>query len=160
MAAVDVALATAEAIIQGSITQTTITSEVVVLRREHEFLPLARSPVVSVTSVAIGTDAALSAAGETGYTVERFGVRRKYPYVWPAGTRIVVTYVVGWASDARPADVAQALVLLESWVGTRPEAGIASVKVGEESTTFRSDAAAMGAPEAARQLLARYVRHA
>jgi hypothetical protein len=160
VAAVDVALATAEAIIRGSITQATVTSEVVVLRREREFLPLARSPVVSVTSVAIGTDAALNPAGETGYTVEPFGLRRKHPYVWPAGTRVVVTYVVGWASNARPADITQALVLLEAWANTRPEAGIASVKVGEESTTFRSDAGAMGAPEAARQLLARYVRHA
>ena len=63
MAAADVALAIAESIIQGNITQTTVTDEVVVLRREHEYLPLGVGPVVSVTSVEIGTDDALSAAG-------------------------------------------------------------------------------------------------
>jgi len=157
MAAADVALAIAESIIQGNITQTTVTDEVVVLRREHEYLPLGVGPVTAVTSVEIGTDDALSAAGETGYTVERFGVRRRNPYAWPAGTKVTVTYVTGWASDARPSDITEALTLLETWLGTQPEIAVQSVKVGDETTTLAS---AMNAypPAAAHQLLAKWIR--
>jgi hypothetical protein len=158
MAASDVALALAESIIQGNITQVTVTSEVVVLRRPHEYLPLRVGPVTSVTSVAIGTDAALTAGAEDGYTVERFGVRRRYPYAFPAGAKVTVTYVTGWADAvSRPSDIAEALTLLETWLGTQPEIAVQSIKVGDETTTLAAQQNALP-PAAAHQLLAKWVR--
>lgn len=157
MAAADVALAIAQSIIQGNITQTTVTDEVVVLRREHEYLPLNVGPVVSVTSVEIGTDDALSAAGETGYTVERFGVRRRYPYVWPRGTKVTVTYVTGWAAESRPSDITEALTLLETWLSSKPEIALQNISIGGESAQIAAYLN-LETPMVARQLLAKWVR--
>jgi hypothetical protein len=151
-----VALALAERLINGSITLATVTSERVVLRHSHEWLPLKRGPVTSVTSLSI-TGTAQTGSDDDGWEVERFGLRRKWPYTWPAGELILVTYTVGWEVASRPNEIAEAITLLETWVDTKPEVALASVKIGDESATYRASNTAE-APPVVDTLLARWKR--
>jgi len=156
VASADVALALAERLMNGSITLATVTSERVVLRHAHEWLPLRRGPVTSVTTLSI-TGSAKTAGADDGWEVGRFGLRRKWPYTWPADELILVTYTVGWAVVDRPAEITQALALLETWVDTKPEVALTSVKVGDESATFRAGSTSE-APPVVDSLLARWKR--
>ena len=156
MASADVALALAERLMNGSITLATVTSERVVLRHAHEWLPLRRGPVTGVTTLSV-TGTAKTAGADDGWEVERFGLRRKWPYTWPADELILVTYTVGWAVVDRPAEVTQALALLEAWVDSKPEVATQQVSIGGESTMI---AAYLNVepPNIAHQLLNRWKR--
>lgn len=157
MASADAALGIAEAIINGNITQTTHTSEVQRVRLPTEYLPLKNGPVISVSSVTVGESDTVAAGDTDGFTVEAFGLRRKYPYTWPTG-KIAVTYVTGWDAGARPSEVDEALTMLTTWVDSEPELNISRIDIGDESVTRREGEEAHRPPDAARKLLQRWVK--
>jgi len=156
VASSDVALALAERLINGSITLATVTSERVVLRHSHEWLPLKRGPVTSVTSLSI-TGTAQTGSDDDGWEVERFGLRRKWPYTWPAGELILVTYTVGWEVSSRPNEIAEAITLLTTWVDSKPEVATQSVSVGGESAMLATYLN-VEVPRIAHELLGRWKR--
>jgi len=158
MATADAALAIAESIINGDITQTTYSSEVVILRRATDYLPLKNGPVTSITSVTVGDSAsALTAGDDDGYSAERFGIRRTYPYEWPAG-KVTVTYVTGWAGGSEPTEIAEALTALETWVDSKPEIRASSIKIGDESVTLQNGSETFQPPDNVRTLLRKWVK--
>lgn len=156
MATADAAKAIAASIINGDILQATYTDEVMTLRVANDYLPLEHGPVTSVDTVKIGDDT-ITAGDDDGYTVERFGIKRKYGYEWPAGPKITVTYTTGWADGSEPTNVAEALSMLETWIDAKPELGMSQIEIGEESVA-RPATIATVTPEAARILLRPWVR--
>lgn len=158
MATADAAKALAESLINGDITQATVTSEVVILRHPTPYLPLKRGPVTAVASVTIGESDAVAAGDTDGFTVDRFGLTRTYPYGWPVG-KITVTYTVGWTAGNEPTAISEAISLLTTWLGTKPEANLSRIEIGDESATINGGTkAAQAPPDAARRLLAPWAR--
>lgn len=152
------AQAIAERIIRGSLTQTTHTDELHYPDLDSRYLFLDEHPITSVTSLNIaGT--AITASNDDGYTVERFFLKRKYGYVWPAGTKISVTYVTGWATAGDyPSEITEAIAALTTWLDSAALAGPASAlqRVQVDDIVEVRDASI---PEIARTLLAPWVRH-
>lgn len=138
MATTDAATAMVESIINGNVLEQTYTSEVQLVRIASRYLPLTHGPVTAVSSVKVGdATTALTAGDADGYTVDRFGLTRTYPYEWPAG-KVTVTYTTGWASSAsHPTAISEAITILEDVINAKPGLNAASISVGDESVTLR-----------------------
>lgn len=152
------ARALCERLINGTLDETTVTSETHYLRLPTRWLTLDRGPVTAVTTVTV--DGTAVAAGDAdGFTITPFAIARKAPYEWPAGVNIVVTYTIGWGVGEEPAEVTEALVQLETWLGTTPEVGFDEVRVGDAWARIRPSSTVGQAPNTIRTLLRKWVRH-
>jgi hypothetical protein len=110
--------------------RTTFTSEETVLTHTSRFLPLLGGAItVGPATVTVGSGT-VTASAVDGFTVERFGLRRKFGYYWPSGTRINVTYDVGWYEGAEPMEVQEAIIVLTTFYETNPGAGLGELDIG------------------------------
>lgn len=158
MSTTTMARALCEQLINGTLDETTVTSETHYLRLPTRWLTLDRGPVTAVTTVTVdGT--AVTAGDADGFTKTPFALARKAPYEWPAGVNIVTTYVVGWAAGSEPEEVQEALAALETWLGTKPEVGFDEVRVGDAWARIRPGTTVGRAPDTIRALLRKWVRH-
>lgn len=150
------AQAIAERVIRGTLTQTTYTDEVQYLRLASRYLFLDHHPLTSITSITVG-DTTLTAADDDGYLTDRFYVLRKYGYVWPADTKITITYKTGWATAGDyPSEITEALAALETWLGDTPHSGLTRTQV-DDIVEVR-DATSREVPSLARELLSPWAR--
>lgn len=96
-----------------------------VLSRRAQLLELDHHPVTKVTLVKVaGQSYAASSHRVTPFGIERRGLW------WPENTLIEVNYQTGWAAGEEPAEIRQALELIDEWLATDPAQGLASVEMG------------------------------
>jgi hypothetical protein len=145
-----------ENIINGHVDSQTYT-DTLSLRLSTTYLPLPATPVTAVSSVKVA-GVTVNAGDANGYTLDTFGLRRKYGYSWPANTAIEVSWTCGWASGVYPDDISAALGAYDEWIATSPLQGITEYEEGGQRVKKES-VSSEGLGELIRTLVKRWIRH-
>lgn len=160
MAAADQARSLVQKWLGDYLVTTVKTSEEIILSLPNRFLPLPNGAITSGPSTVTVGGVTVTNTDVDGFTVERFGLRRKYGYVWPSGVKIIVTYTVGWDNGSEPTEIQEAITVLTNFYNTNPGAGLGEIEIGNARASRiganRADGQVVP-PDHARELLRGWV---